>query len=93
MVNGYWYSYHMKKKTSLITTLKITIYKKINNLIKSKFFIGFLYRLYFGILGCIRQGFWVNLTREGQYYVINESFNNKEKIKWFFPISLRYRCL
>lgn len=45
------------------------------------------------MLGYIRQGFWVDLSRDGQYYVIHENFNRKGRIKWFFPISMRLRCL
>ena len=93
MVDRYWYSDFMKKTSIVITTLKLFIYRQINNLIKSKYFFGILYRLYFGFLGYIRQGFWVNLSRERGFYVIHENFKNDEKIKWVFPVSMRLRCL
>ena len=81
------------KGKSFFKKINLFIYRKLNNFVNTKYCSSFLFRLYFITLSYLRKRSRIQLTKEKDFFLIDEEINKFEKIQWAFPNSLRLRCL
>ncbi len=81
------------KRKSLFKKINIFTYHNLNKFAKTKYCSSFLFRFYFITLSYLRKGTRIQISKEKDFFLIDEEINKFEKIQWAFPNSLRLRCL
>ena len=79
------------QESSFRKNIKYFIYKKLNNIFESKFCSDYFFKLYFGIISFFRKGKFINLLKNGKFFIIEEK-ETFQIIKWHFPNTMRMRA-